>query len=125
MKFRAERDILLDGLATAARAAATRGGALPALSGVRLEVKGDVLHLAGSDLDLTVQVEVPVGGITDGVCVIPARLGTDIVRASSRAPSPSPWKAARPRSPPAAASSPCGCCRPRSSCACPSRPETQ
>ena len=81
MKFRAERDVLLDALATAARAAATRGGALPALSGVRLEVKGDVLHLAGSDLDLTVQVQAAVSGIDDGVCVIPARLGTDIVRA--------------------------------------------
>ncbi len=54
---------------------------MPALSGVRLEVKADVLHLAGSDLDLTVQVEVAVSGITDGVCVIPARLSTDIVRA--------------------------------------------
>ena len=81
MKFRAERDVLLDALATAARAATTRGGALPALSGVRLEVVGDVLHLAGSDLDLTVQVEVTVAGIAEGVCVIPARLGTDIVRA--------------------------------------------
>ncbi len=81
MKFRAERDVLLDALATAARAAATRGGALPALSGVRLEVKGDVLHLAGSDLDLTVQVEAGVAGLAEGVCVIPARLGTDIVRA--------------------------------------------
>ena len=81
MKFRAERDVLLDALATAARAAATRGGALPALSGVRLEVAGDVLHLAGSDLDLTLQVEASVAGIDNGVCVIPARLGTDIVRA--------------------------------------------
>jgi DNA polymerase-3 subunit beta len=81
VKFRAERDVLLDALATAARAAATRGGAMPALSGVRLEVKADVLHLAGSDLDLTVQVEAAVSGIDDGVCVIPARLGTDIVRA--------------------------------------------
>jgi DNA polymerase-3 subunit beta len=81
VKFRAERDVLLEALATAARAAATRGGALPALSGVRLEVKADVLHLAGSDLDLTVQVEAAVSGIADGVCVIPARLGTDNVRA--------------------------------------------
>ena len=81
MKFRAERDVLLDAFATAARAAATRGGALPALSGVRLEVKGDVLHLAGSDLDLTVQVEAAVAGLSEGVCVLPARLGTDIVRA--------------------------------------------
>jgi len=81
VKFRAERDVLLDALAIAARAAATRGGALAALSGVRLEVIGDVLHLTGSDLDLTVQVEATVAGLVDGVCVIPARLGTDIVRA--------------------------------------------
>jgi DNA polymerase-3 subunit beta len=81
VKFRAERDVLLDALAVAARAAATRGGALPALSGVRLEVTGDTLHLAGSDLDLTVQAETTVKGIADGVCVIPARLATDIVRA--------------------------------------------
>jgi len=46
-----------------------------------MEVVGDALRLAGSDLDLTVQVEIPVSGGEDGVCVIPARLGTDIVRA--------------------------------------------
>jgi len=81
VKFRAERDVVLHALATAARAAATSGNASPALSGVRLEVVGDALHLAGSDLELTVQVEAAVAGIADGVCVIPARLGTDIVRA--------------------------------------------
>ena len=81
MKFRAERDVLLEALATAARAAATRGGGHPALSGVRLEATGDVLRLAGSDLDLTIQVEAAIAGIDDGVCVIPARLGTDIIRA--------------------------------------------
>jgi DNA polymerase-3 subunit beta len=81
VKFRAERDTLLEALSTAARAAATRGGALPALSGVRMEVAGDLLKLAGSDLDLTVQVEATVNGIADGVCVVPARLAADIVRA--------------------------------------------
>jgi len=81
MKFRAERDSLLEALATAGRAAATRGGALPALSGVRMEVTGDTLRLAGSDLDLTMQVETKVNGISDGVCVVPARLAADIVRA--------------------------------------------
>ena len=81
MKFRAERDVLVEALGTAARAAATRGGALPALSGVRMEVAGDTLKLAGSDLDLTVQVETTVNGVVDGVCVIPARLAADIVRA--------------------------------------------
>ncbi len=81
MKFRSERDVLLDALGTAARGAATRGGALAALSGVRMEVVGNTLHLAGSDLDVTVQVEVSVSGMEGGVCVVPARLATDIVRA--------------------------------------------
>ena len=39
MKFRCERDVLLEALATAGRAVATRGGALPVLSGVRLELR--------------------------------------------------------------------------------------
>lgn len=51
------------------------------LSGVRMEVTGDRLLLAGSDLDLAIQVEVPVAGGADGVCVVPARLVADIVRA--------------------------------------------
>ena len=80
MKFRCERDVLVEALGTAGRAVSTRGGALPALSGVRLEVIGEALRLAGSDLDLTIHVEIPVAGLGDGVVVIPARLGTDIVR---------------------------------------------
>src|SRR5687767_8564234 len=46
-----------------------------------MEVTGDRLHVAGSDLDLTIQVEVSVAGGADGVCVVPARLAADIVRA--------------------------------------------
>ena len=45
-----------------------------------MELADDRLHLAGSDLDLTVQVEIGVVGLEPGVCVVPARLGTDIVR---------------------------------------------
>lgn len=81
MKFRCERDTLVDALGTAGRAVATRGGALPVLSGVRLEVVGSQLRLAGSDLDLTIQVETEVHGLADGVAVLPARLVVDIVRA--------------------------------------------
>ncbi len=51
------------------------------LSGVRLEVLGSQLRLAGSDLDLTIQVEIEVHGLADGVAVLPARLVADIVRA--------------------------------------------
>lgn len=81
MKFRCERDVLVEALGTAQRAVASRGGALPVLSGVRLEVSGDQLHVAGSDLDLTIQVQIQVAAETDGVVVLPARLAADIVRA--------------------------------------------
>ena len=81
MKFRCERDALVEALQTAARAVASRGGALPVLSGVRIEVAGDELRLAGTDLDLTIQARATVAGGVDGVAVVPARLVADIVRA--------------------------------------------
>lgn len=80
MEFRCERDVLVDALSTTTRAAAGRGGSLPILSGVRLEVADGRLRLAGSDLDLTIQIEVDVNEVTGGVAVVPARLVTDIVR---------------------------------------------
>ena len=45
MKFRCEREVLADALATAGRAATSRTGTLPVLSGLRLEVKGDELSV--------------------------------------------------------------------------------
>jgi DNA polymerase-3 subunit beta len=60
---------------------AGRSGALPVLSGIRLDVSGDRLRLAATDLDLTIQVETGVVGVTDGVVIAPGRLVTDIVRA--------------------------------------------
>jgi DNA polymerase III subunit beta len=83
VKFRCEREVLADALATAGRAATGRTGALPVLSGVRLELKGDELSLTGTDLDLTIQLVVNVGGETDGGTVLPARLASDIVRSMS------------------------------------------
>jgi DNA polymerase-3 subunit beta len=81
VKFRCERDVLVEALGTATRAVASRGGALPVLSGVKAELQGNTLSLAGSDLDLTIQVSTSVDGQTDGVIVLPARLTGDIVRA--------------------------------------------
>jgi DNA polymerase-3 subunit beta len=81
VKFRCERDVLVEALGTATRAVASRGGALPVLSGVKAELTGDRLVLTGSDLDLTIQVGVTVAGQEDGVAVLPARLAADIVRA--------------------------------------------
>lgn len=81
MKFRCERDVLVDALGTAGRAVSTRGGALPVLSGIRTELQGDRLVLTGTDLELSISVEVTVAGLEDGLAVIPARLLAEIVRA--------------------------------------------
>ena len=81
MKFRCEREILADALATAGRAATSRTGTLPVLSGVRLDVSGDQLTVTGTDLELTIRLTVPVGGERDGSVVVPARLVADIVKA--------------------------------------------
>lgn len=79
MKFRCERDTLVNALSAAGRAVSGRGGH-PALAGLQLEVKGDQLMVRGSDLDLTIATEVVVAGETDGVTVIPAKLLIDVVR---------------------------------------------
>jgi DNA polymerase-3 subunit beta len=51
------------------------------LSGIRLELAGERLGVTGTDLDLTISVEIPVAGSLDGTVVAPGRLVTDIVRA--------------------------------------------
>lgn len=79
MKFRCERDVLVEALGIAGRAVSGRG-TLPGLSGVKAELVGDELRLTGSDLDLTISLTVTVSGETDGEAVIPARLATDIVK---------------------------------------------
>ncbi len=79
MKFRCERDSLVEVLAVAGRAVGSR--AQPsALSGLRLEASGNRLSVVGTDLDLTVHVSTEAIGIDDGVCVAPAKLLADIVR---------------------------------------------
>lgn len=81
MKFRCEREILADAVATAGRAATSRTGTLPVLSGVRLDVAGDELTVTGTDLELTIRLTVRVAGDVDGSTVVPARLVADIVKA--------------------------------------------
>jgi DNA polymerase III subunit beta len=80
VKLRCERDDLVEALGTAGRAVANRGGALPVLSGVRMELVGDTLSLTGSDLDLTISVTATVSGSADGVAVVPAKIASDVVR---------------------------------------------
>ncbi len=81
MKFRCERDVLADAVASAGRAATNRTGTLPVLAGVRMEVVGDTLTITGTDLELTIRLTVEVGGERDGAAVVPARLVGDIVKA--------------------------------------------
>jgi DNA polymerase III subunit beta len=81
VKFRCERDVLVEALGTTGRAAAGKGAGPVVLSGVHLQVVGDNLRLAGNDRDLTIQTEVTVSGGADGNSVVPARLAVDIVRA--------------------------------------------
>lgn len=83
MKFRCERDALSEALATAGRAVSSRGGSLPVLAGLRLELQGDALSITGSDLDLTINVQLDVAGTDDGVIVIPSKLVSDVVRSLS------------------------------------------
>jgi len=80
VKFRCERDVLADAVGAAARAATNRTGTLPVLAGIRMELAGDVLTITGTDLELTIRLNVDVGGQRDGAAVVPARLVGDIVR---------------------------------------------
>ncbi|HVT78991.1 MAG TPA: DNA polymerase III subunit beta [Acidimicrobiales bacterium] len=79
MKFRCERDVLVEALASASRATSGRER-LPVLAGARLAINGDELRIIATDLDLTIEVVATVAGIADGVSVIPAKLAADIVR---------------------------------------------
>src|ERR1700676_2000914 len=79
VKFRCERDSLVEVLTTAGRAVSARTSSM-ALGGVRIEASGNHLAAVGTDLDLTVHASTEAIGITDGVCVAPAKLLADIVR---------------------------------------------
>lgn len=79
MRFRTERDSLLDALGTAGRAASPRGSGT-ATPSLRLTVKGDRLEVVGSDPDLVIEARTTVAGEIDGSTLVPARLITEIVR---------------------------------------------
>jgi DNA polymerase-3 subunit beta len=80
VKFRCERDSLAEVLTTAGRAVSSRTTTSMALAGVRIESEGNRLMVIGTDLDLTVHVSTEVIGLSDGVCVAPSKLLTEIVR---------------------------------------------
>jgi len=80
VKFRADRDTLLETLATASRATATRSGPNFGISGLRFLLRGNELEVCGSDPDLVIEARCQVSGDTDGSVLVPSRLVVDIVR---------------------------------------------
>jgi len=80
VKFRCERDTIADAVATAQRAVASRTGAMPVLSGLRVTLTPGSLELVGTDLELTIRVRVPADTDGEGSAVVPARLFSEIVR---------------------------------------------
>ena len=80
MKFRCERDALVEQLSTASRAVSSRGGALPVLTGIHLRADKETLTMTGSDLEITVRASVPVAVTEPGEAVLPSRIAVDIIR---------------------------------------------
>jgi DNA polymerase-3 subunit beta len=78
MKFKSERDILVEALGAASRVVATR--LIGASSGILLSLTGNQLTVTGTDLDITIRTNVDVIGLEDGSTVVPARLIVDAVR---------------------------------------------
>ena len=79
MKFRCDRDILVEALNTSNKAVTNRA-TLPVLNGLHLNLEKDTLVITGSDLDLTITVALDVAGESDGTSVVPARLLSDVIR---------------------------------------------
>ena len=80
MKFRCERDALVEQLSTASRAVSSRGGALPVFNWYSPQANDDVLTMTGSDLEITVRSSISVSVSEPGEAVLPSRIAVDIVR---------------------------------------------
>ncbi|MGC8509786.1 MAG: DNA polymerase III subunit beta [Acidimicrobiales bacterium] len=78
MKFRSERDLLVEALAAASRVVSSR--LVGATSGILLSLTGNSLSVTGTDLDITVRTSIDVIGIEDGSVVVPSRLIVDAIR---------------------------------------------
>ncbi|HXY44423.1 MAG TPA: DNA polymerase III subunit beta, partial [Acidimicrobiales bacterium] len=80
MRFRADRDSLLEAVVTASRATAARSGMAGGIAGLQLSLRGDQLEVVGSDPDLVIEARCQVSGDSDGSVLVPSRLVSDIVR---------------------------------------------
>jgi DNA polymerase-3 subunit beta len=79
VKFTTERDSFADAVAWVSRTVSTRP-TLPVLGGALLELTGQRLRLASTDLDQTGEAVIDVRGDVDGKIVVPGRIFGDVVR---------------------------------------------
>jgi DNA polymerase-3 subunit beta len=79
MALTCSRDELAQGLGVVGRGVSTRS-AVQILSGILLRAEGGVLHLAATDMELSLRTGVPAEVGEDGAVVVPGRLLTDLVR---------------------------------------------
>lgn len=77
MKFKCERDALVEAVATANRAVASRTGALPVLSGLQVTLRPGEVEFTGSDLELTIRATTKAQVEGEGSAVLVARLLVD------------------------------------------------
>lgn len=85
MQLKAERDPLLDGLQTAARALSTRT-TLPSLGGIMLVAAGGKLSARATDSELAVTVEIDAEVEGEGQILLPGRLLADVARSLPQGP---------------------------------------
>ena len=73
------RDALVFGLGIVSRAVSTRGS-VQVLSGIELRAEADGLHLAATDMELSLRTTVAAEVTGEGAVVVPGRVLTDLAR---------------------------------------------
>jgi DNA polymerase-3 subunit beta len=79
LKFTTERDNFADAVAWVSRTVSTRP-TLPVLGGTLIELEGNRLRLASTDLEHTGEAVIEVRGEADGRVVVPGRIFGDVAR---------------------------------------------
>ena len=85
MRFRVERDALAEAVAWSARTLPQRPQ-LPVLAGLRLDVTGSSLGIAGFDYEVSTQVDLDVDASEGGQALVSGRLLAEITRSLPGAP---------------------------------------
>ena len=79
MKFRCEKDSLVDALSAAGRAVTGKSN-ITVLTGLQLVAKEEQIVITGTDRELSIRIRIDAKVVDEGGAVIPARLMTEIVK---------------------------------------------